>query len=269
MKFAFAIIGLWAMAAAASPAPALAGTMSDPICTDRPGKGSATCTVPKGHFQIETGLADWSLTNAAGERDTELDLGASAIKYGVTDHIHIELDVVPLIRTTSRAAGIHDHASGVGDTLVRVKQELALGDGPWSAALYPYVKLPTASHRLGNGKVEGGLVVPLGLALGKSQWSLSATPEVDAAADADGHGYHPAMAQVFALGWQASDALNLSAEVWGSWDWDPAGTTRKASLDGSAAYRLGSNTQLDGGANFGLNRNTADIELYGGVSTRF
>ena len=124
--------GVAALFLVAVAAPAMAGKMADPICTDRPGKGSATCTVPKGHFQIETGLADWSLTKSGGTRDTELEVGASAIKYGVTDHLHVEVDVVPLIRTTSRAAGFRDHSSGVGDTLVKVKQELSLGDGPWS-----------------------------------------------------------------------------------------------------------------------------------------
>ena len=63
--------------------------------------------------------------------------------------------------------------------------------------------------------------------------------------------------------------LNLSAEIWGQWDWDPAGTTRQASADGAVAYLLSNNVQLDAGANFGLNRNTPDVELYGGVSKRF
>jgi hypothetical protein len=29
------------------------------------------------------------------------------------------------------------------------------------------------------------------------------------------------------------------------------------------------NVQLDAGANFGLNRNTPDVELYAGISKRF
>jgi len=76
-------------------------------------------------------------------------------------------------------------------------------------------------------------------------------------------------AQVVSLGWQASDKLNLSAELWGGWDWDPAGTTRQASADGSVAYLLSNDVQLDAGANFGLNRATPDVEIYGGVSKRF
>ena len=132
------------------------------------------------------------------------------------------------------------------------------------------LKLPTASREIGsNNKVEGGLVVPLGLALGKSAWSLSAAPEIDAVPDGDGHGYHPSLTQQLSLNLQASNKLALSAELWGSWEWDEGQTTRQASIDGSAAYQITSEWQIDGGANFGLNRNTADVEIYGGVSTRF
>jgi hypothetical protein len=71
------------------------------------------------------------------------------------------------------------------------------------------------------------------------------------------------------LGWEATDKLNLSAELWAGWDWDPSGTTRQASADGAVAYLLSKNVQLDAGANFGLNRVTPDVELYGGVSVQF
>lgn len=269
MNIHYGSAGVAALFLLAVSAPATAGKMADPICADRPGKGSATCTTPAGHFQFETGLADWSLTKSGGTRKSDLKLGATSVKYGLNDRLHVEVSFTPLVRQTSRSSGGHSTSSGFGDTNVKLKQQLTADGAAFSAALYPYVKIPTASKRIGNGKVEGGLVVPLGLALGKSPFSLSASPEIDLAADGDGHGYHAAMAQTLSLGLQATPALSLSAELWGSWDWDPAGTTRKASLDGSAAYRLGSEWQIDGGANFGLNRDTADVEVYGGVSMRF
>ena len=118
----------------------------------------------------------------------------------------------------------------------------------------PFVKVPTAKRSLGNGKWEGGLLIPIGYSIPNSPLSIGLTPEVDWAADGDGRGHHAAMAQVASLGWQASDKLNLSAEIWGQWDWDPAGTTRQASADGAVAYLLGNEVQLDAGANVGLNR---------------
>lgn len=249
--------------------PAMARSIPDPICTDRPGKGSATCTVPKGHWQVETGLADWTRVKAGGERSAELDLGASAIKYGLTDRLHVEVDVIPYVRLSSRSAEGRSHATGIGDTLVAVKQELG-GDGPLTAALYPFVKLPTASKRIGNGKAEGGVRLPLGLTLGDdSRFSLGATSEADLNADSDGHGRHAALSQTIGLTWSAAKKLSLSAELWGQWDYDPAGTTRHYSLDGSAAYRVSDNLQLDAGVNLGLKRSTPGIELYAGLSKLF
>ena len=78
--------------------PALAGPAAaddkSPICADRPGKATSACTVPQGHWQLETGLADWTLQNSNGERDTSLVLGETTIKYGLTDASDIEVDLI-------------------------------------------------------------------------------------------------------------------------------------------------------------------------------
>jgi hypothetical protein len=77
------------------------------------------------------------------------------------------------------------------------------------------------------------------------------------------------MSQVFNLGASLGDKVNVSAELWGQWDWDPAGTQKQYSADVAFAYLPNKNLQFDTGANFGLNRNTPDVELYAGISTRF
>ena len=241
-----------------------------PICPTRPGKSTAPCTVPAGHWQIETGLADWSLSKpGGGERDTSLAIGETTAKYGLTDRSDIEIDVTPYERMTSRVGGTRQSASGFGDVFVSYKQALTSGDAKVQFTLLPYVKIPTAKNALGNGMWEAGLLLPIAFNIGKSAFSVSLTPELDWTADADGRGHHAAMQQVASLGWQVNPKLNLSAEVWGQWDWDPAGTVRQYSADGSVAYLVNNNTQLDAGANFGLNRNTPDVELYTGVSVRF
>lgn len=240
-----------------------------PICADRPGKATSACTVQAGHWQLEAGLADWTLQKDGGERDTSLLLGETTIKYGITSSSDIEVDVTPWQRSTSRFAGTHEGAIGIGDVNLLYKQRLTAADSALQVILLPVLKVPTANHSLGNGKWEGGLLLPIGYSIAKTPLSIALTPEVDWAADADGRGHHAAMAQVASLGWQASDKLNLSAELWGQWDWDPDGTIRQTSADAAAAYLVSNDVQVDAGANFGLNRNTPDVELYGGVSKRF
>jgi hypothetical protein len=241
----------------------------DPICAARPGKSTPACTVPAGHFQLETGLADWSLQKGQGERDTSLAIGETTFRYGLDDRSDLEVDITPWQRATRRADGIRERASGIGDTTVAYKRPLTAPDSNAQAAIMPFVKVPTAGHSLGNGKWEGGLLIPIEFSIARSPFSVGLTPEVDWAADGDGHGHHAAMAQVASLGWQVDNQLNLSVDVWGQWDWDPTGTVRQASADGSIAYLASDSLQLDAGANFGLNRQTPDVEVYGGVSKRF
>ena len=240
-----------------------------PICPDRPSKSTGPCTVPQGKWQIETGLIDWSTDKADGVRTDSVVWGNTVIKYGVSSNADIELWLTPLETLSIQGGGTHEHHSSFGDTLVRVKYELTSDSAPVQVALDPFVKIPTANHQLGNGKVEGGLLVPVQVALGKSGLTVSLDPELDLLADQDGHGRHVAMSQVFNLGASLGDQVNVSAELWGQWDWDPMGTQKQYSADLAFAYLPNKNLQLDTGANLGLNRNTPDVELYLGVSTRF
>jgi uncharacterized lipoprotein YbaY len=240
-----------------------------PICADRPSKSTGPCTVPEGKWQIETGVVDWTRDASDGVRTDATVWGNTAIKYGVTDKADVELWVTPLETLSVTSSGVHEHHSSFGDLLVRVKYALTPDGASVQVALDPFVKIPTASHQLGNRKVEAGMVVPVQMPLPKTPLTLSLDPELDLLANADGNGRHLAMQQVVNLGIAPSNRLNLSTEIWAKWDWDPAGTGKQASWDVAAAYLPGKDLQLDAGANFGLNRNTPDLELYTGVSVRF
>lgn len=248
---------------------AAAAADEQPICATRPGKSTAPCTVPAGRFQLETGIADWSLQKSAGERDTALVLGETSFKYGLTDRSDVEIDVTPWQRASSRVGSAHSSASGFGDVTVSYKQQLTRGDAPLQVTVLPAVKIPTARHTLGNGMWEAALLLPIAYSIPKTPLSINITPEIDWVADSDGNGHHAAMAQVASLGLQLNQKLSVSAELWGQWDWDPSGTTRQYSADASVAYLVGKDMQLDAGANFGLNSNTPDVELYSGFSVRF
>jgi len=239
------------------------------ICADRPGKTTSPCTVPAGHFQVETAFADYTLQKSAGERDTLLTLGETTVKYGVDERTDIEIDIAPWARGTSRIAGTTHAVSGVGDTNLIVKHEFTSSDAPLQVSAYPFVKIPTARKPAGNGKVEGGLVIPIEYSIADSPFSITASPELDLLANASGHGHHAAMVQAVSFGWQASKALNLSAELFHQWDWDPSGTTQQSSFDLAAAYVARRDLQFDGGVNFGIDRTAPDVELYVGFAKQF
>jgi hypothetical protein len=239
-----------------------------PICADRPSKANGTCTVPAGHVQIETGLIDWTHNRSGGVRSDLILWGGTVLKYGVGQTADIELSVTPVETLHVRSAD-QESATGVGDTVVRWKQRLVPADAPVQVALIPFAKLPTASHRLGNGRVEGGLAVPLSTGLGKTGLTLTLGPELDLRADDEPHGYHLATTQLLNVGYALTSRLSIAAELWAQWDWQPAGTVRQASADASAAYLVTNDLQLDAGGNFGLNRITPASEFYLGVAKRF
>ena len=246
-----------------------AAAADEPICADRPSKSTGPCTVPPGKWQIETGLVDWTRDTSGGVRTDTAAWASTGIKYGISDGADVELWITPLETERVHSHGLSEHHSSFGDTLLRAKYRLTGEDAPIQLALDPFVKLPTTNHRLGNGKVEGGLLMPVSGELGKGPLTLSLDPELDLLADADGHGRHLATQQVVNLGLQLTGALSVSTELWAMRDWDPAGTAKQASWDAAAAYLLRKNVQLDAGANFGLNRETPDVEIYAGVSARF
>jgi hypothetical protein len=265
-----AILGAlaWLAAGAAlAQSAAQPGTVSASICADRPGKGTATCTAPADHWQVEVDAADLTQDRSSGNTSDLGIFAAANIKYGVSDRFDLELAVPPW--ESSRMSG-GPTTSGFGDAVARAKLALTAQDSPVTAALDPYLKLPTAQHSLGNGAYEGGIVAPVSMSL-PFQTSLGLSPEIDWLQNADGHGRHVNFAGALGLGVPLGSGLTGGLELWGALNEDPGGWTRQASGDLSLAWipTAMPALQLDGGLNFGLNRATPDIQAYVGMSRRF
>jgi len=256
------------MIVALALAAASAAADLPPICADRPAKATGTCTVPVGKLQLETGLADWTLTKEGGSRAGLLTIGSSTLKLGVTASSDVEVAFTPYARLTVRGGGSSSTISGIGDLIVRYKWRPTSDDAPVQAAVIPFIKLPTAAHDIGDGQLEGGIVVPVGFTLA-GPVGMTLGPEVDVLADVDGHGRHAALVNVVNVGGPIAPRLTLAGELWGSFNLDPAGTVRQASADAALAYALSNEVQLDAGANLGLTSATPDVELYAGISARF
>ena len=244
-----------------------AGAALPPICTDRPTKANALCTVPPGKFQIESAPVAWSLLKQGGVRTEVLTIGGSFVKFGLSTKSDLQLGFAPFVKASTKSGGDHDSLSGFGDLTVRYKRRLT-GDGAkLQVGFIPFVKLPTAKHGIGNGKVESGLAVPLSLPVGSATLTLG--PELDLLADGDGSGRHPALVNLANISATVAPRLTLAGELWSNFNLDPAGTIKQASADLAAAYAVSERFQLDAGANFGLTRDTSDVELYFGASARF
>lgn len=262
-------LSLAAAVALAAPAGAFAQEAEEaPLCTDRPTKGNATCTVPAGGWQLESQAIGWSRVEAGGTRTDVLTLGSSVIKLGLSGRSDLQVGFTPYVHAATRVGGVKSDLSGIGDLTVRYKHRLT-GDGaPVQVGLIPFVKLPTAGGDIGNGKVEGGLAVPVGIAT-KGAVTIVLGPELDLLADSDGRGHHAALVNLVNVSRPIGEGVTLYGELWTMTNFDPAGTVTLASADTAVAYVINPDWQLDVGANFGLTKHSAAAELYLGLSTRF
>jgi hypothetical protein len=256
-----------------SPGPAakapLAEANSPPaICTDRPSKATSACTVPKGSFQLETDLANWTRFDFEGTRTDTVLYTSPTLKYGLTASTDVEASITPYETARTRDASGVSKISGVGDLYLRVKQRLAASDAKAQFALIPFIKIPTAKTGLGNRKAEGGLI-GTGVFTLPAGFSLTFTPEIDDLENANLDGHHAQLVGAFNVSKTLSSKVTANAELWTAQNYDPSGTVRQYSVDTAIAYAPTSNLQFDAGANIGINRYTPGIQLYAGVARRF
>jgi Putative MetA-pathway of phenol degradation len=244
-----------------------------PFCTDRPTKGTGVCTVDAGHVQIESDIFNATFDRQDGVTTDTYVYTDPTIKLGITDDTDVEASLAPFTQTIvrDRAAGTRDTVAGFGDLYLRVKTNFAGNSGgDFGFAVEPYLKLPTASDAIGNGALEGGMLVPLSYALSDTL-SLGATPELDVLKNALDDGRHAAFQMPVSLTAALSATTTLSGELWMNVDGDPSATTRQYSADVAATWQPPGtkDLQLDCGVNFGLNKSTPDTQAYVGVSKRW
>ena len=238
-----------------------------PICTDRPTKANATCTVPEGTWQLETDIGNATHDAHGGDSTDTLYFLNPYLKYGIGAHTDIEVNWSPAIRVRTKEDGERQTTNGAGDLYVRLKTALYSGD-VFSVSIIPFVKAPTASHNIGNGRWEGGVALPMSAAVGGG-FTLTVGPELDALADADGQGRHLSVTNLVNIAHSLTNKLAVAVEYWQQANHDPAGHVKQKSGDIAFTYLVNPNFQLDLGANMGLNEATPDHQLYAGLSYRW
>ena len=125
------------------------------LSTDRPDTTESPYTVDAGHVQVESDL----VTAAFDDDAREASFLALNMKLGIHRRIDLQLVIEPhrIVRSDTMST------SGFGDTTLRAKLNLWGNDeGTTAACLMPFVSLPTATHGVGAGGTEGGLIFVFG-----------------------------------------------------------------------------------------------------------
>lgn len=244
------------------------------LSTDRPDKTESPYTVDAGHFQIESDLASFSYDAFNGDpTDTETESWSFAntnFKVGLLNNVDLQVVVSTFnhVRTEDRTFDIVEESSGFGDVVTRLKINLWGNDGGKTAfALMPFVKFPTSDESLGNGAVEGGLIVPLAIAL-PGEWQMGVMTQFDFNQDSSGSGYHTEFINTITVSHDIAGNLAGYAEFFSAVstedesDW--VGT-----VDLGLTYGVTENIQLDAGVNIGVTRAADDLNPFLGATWRF
>ena len=244
------------------------GAQGRPFCVDRPGLNTPPCTLSPGMVQPEIGLGDLTRDRVDGVRTDTLVLADSLVRVGLTDRLEAQAGWTAFGRVATRFAGRRERASSTGDVSLSLRRNLINPDGSGtSVAVMATAVLPTGGDAIGQGTTSFALRVPVSTDL-PGGFSLAATPEVDAAADADGGGRHLALGSVVGLSHDIGP-FGVTAELSVFRDDDPLGRTTQSLAALSAAWQPADDWQLDLGTAFGLDRDTADSRVYVGVARRF
>ena len=239
---------------------------------DRPTKGFSVRTIDAGHFEIETDLANTTISNSNGTTRSFQTLDPT-LKLGLTNWMDLEVQFNGLQYTESfdgTSPFNFQNATGFGDVFLRSKINLFGNDsGPMGFALIPYVKLPSSSNPLiSNGAVEGGLIAPL--ALRPNDFIITLMTEVDDLKSAVGNNRYANFVNLASVSHAVpgTDGINAMVELYSSVGTDPA-TAPVYTLDFGMNFRLSQHVILDVGLNLGLNSAAPKAQVYTGISARF
>jgi hypothetical protein len=255
-------------------------TLFDPVpddlmrkfAPDRPTKGFSVRTIDAGHFEIETDLVNYTVSNSPGGLIHSVQGLDPTLKLGLTNWMDFEVQLNGLQYTETFEGPSpfnFQNATGFGDVFLRTKINLFGNDsGPAGFALIPYVKLPSSTPLISNGAVEGGVIAPL--ALRPDDFIITLMTEVDDLKNATGNGRFANFVNLVSVSHAVpgTDGINAMVELFSSAGTDP-GTPPIYTLDFGMNFRLDKHTILDIGLNLGLNSAAPKVQVYTGISARF
>ena len=235
------------------------------LSSDRPDATEAPFTVDAGHVQLEMDLLNHTASDSGGGRTSEWGVVPFNLRLGVRDNFELGLFVAPYIRRTTHAAGeASGTRAGFGDLTLRAKVNFQGNDGGGTAlGLITDPKLPTAAQGLGNGALEGSVLLPVSVELGGG-WDLGAMTGVDLVRNEAGHRRCGWINSV-TTGHDITRSLAGYVEVATETGADAPVTT----LDAGLMLKLNADTQLDAGVQLGLSRSADDALVFTGLTRRF
>ncbi|MDF3057653.1 MAG: hypothetical protein K0R17_1868 [Rariglobus sp.] len=238
------------------------------LSTDRPDQTESPYSVDAGHWQIEFDFANYTYDREAGVRSETWNVAPVNVKLGLTNSTDVQFVFDSYSRERVRAAGATTTTRDWGDLTIRVKHNFWGNDGGDTAfAAMPFVKIPLKMGDSGNDLVEGGLILPLAVALPRG-WGMGLMTEFDLLADATGNDRHLEWINTITFSHDITSRLGGYVEFVSAHSYED-GADWTAQADVGLTYAINADTQLDGGCNFGVTHNAPDVQPFIGLTLRY
>jgi hypothetical protein len=235
---------------------------------DRPDATENPHTVDAGHFQLEMDFANFTYNKSGGGTADSWNIAPFNFKMGLLNNVDLQLVYDNYIHIHARDHGFAASQSGFGDFTTRLKINLWGNDGGETAfALLPFVKFPTSTGHIGNGAVEGGIILPLSIEL-PAGFELGTEAAAGVFRNDHDNGHHAECIGSASLDHAIVGNLSGYVEFFAS-----VSTESPSAWIGTAdfglEYLLTKDVQLDCGCNVGLTSAADTAHAFSGITIRF
>ena len=237
------------------------------MSTDRPDQTESPFTVDAGHVQLEVDFVKFTCDRHSpdGTRTEVWNIAPVNLKIGLFNNVDLQIVFDHYVHERTRNPA--SRASGFGDITARLKINLWGNDGGATAlAIMPYFKLPLDASNLRNGDTEGGVILPLAVAL-PGGWSMGLMTEVDFVSDGAG-GHDTEWVNSITFSHDIAGKLGGYVEFF-SVAGNAPGFDWQGQADIGFTYGLSDDVQFDFGCNFGITKSAPDFQPFAGISIRF
>jgi hypothetical protein len=213
-------------------------------------------TVAPGRFLLEMDAVSLTIDREGGDRFTGFGAASTFLTTGLTENLDVQIGAELFIMQEFKSTGLRQRDSGLGDVYVRTKWRF-LNDPETgrSAALLPYVKLPTNSGGVGNDAIEGGVIMPW-----ETRWpgglTLNAMAQVDLLRNDQDDGYDLQAYAALALRREFTSVFGAYGEMTGGKS--AGGGSFAGTIGAGVTLALTANTWWDLAVYRGFSRGAAD-----------
>lgn len=231
------------------------------LITDRPDQTESSAIVPRGYFQIESGIT----YSDEGSESRTLEYPGTLLRIGVSKRLELRLGTQGFV---SEFEG--NRTTGYGDSEIGTKIYL-LRERGWrpETALLASVSLPTGSDGFSTNRMDPSFrfafshtltdTVSLGYNLGAAWETVSTSSGRSTLSD---------LQYTVTAGFGLSERFGAFVELFGDTPLSADGSS-EVSFDGGVTFLIRPNLQLDAALGVGLTDEAPDWFFTTGVSIRF